>query len=100
MSVALVTLSEAKLHLRLTTTTEDEAVLAIALRASDVIVDYLGPRADDTWTAETVPPVIKAAVLLMLSHLYVHRGDDPSTDDKLWEAIARLLMRRRDPALA
>lgn len=52
------------------------------------------------WTTANVPKRVQSAVLLMLSHLYEHRGDDLKTDEDLWLAIERLLMRSRDPALA
>jgi hypothetical protein len=59
-----------------------------------------GSIARPTWTDATVPGPVQAAVLLLLTHLYKHRGDDPSADAALWEAIGRLLIRFRDPALA
>lgn len=47
------------------------------------------------------PARIQSAVLLMLTHLHEHRGDDDmAIDAALWEAIRRLLERDRDPALA
>ena len=99
--MALVSLSDAKTHLRITTTAQDADITAKLEAAEAVILDYLKVAwVDETWTRETVPLVVKAAILLMATHLYEHRGDDPMTDDKLWEAITRLLMRRRDPALA
>jgi len=53
-----------------------------------------------SWTDATVPAHIQAATLLVLTHLYERRGDDMSSDDVLWQAVGRLLMRSRDPALA
>lgn len=53
-----------------------------------------------TWTDVTVPGPIRSAILLMLTHLYERRGEDMGTDERLWQAIERLLMRSRDPALA
>jgi len=44
--------------------------------------------------------LICGAVLLMLTHLHDHRGEDMDTDANLWDAIGRLLTRFRDPALA
>lgn len=52
------------------------------------------------YTEVTTPAPVQSAILLMLGHLREHRGDDPATDEALWLAISRLLMRQRDPALA
>ena len=52
------------------------------------------------WTDTNVPPDVQAATLLMLTHLMENRGDDMSADAELWEAIANLCRRQRDPALA
>lgn len=52
------------------------------------------------WTAATVPMPVQASVLLMLTHLHEHRGEDMAADEAVWTAIARLLMRSRDPAFA
>lgn len=54
----------------------------------------------ETWTALTVPQDIQSAVLLMVTHLFEHRGDDLSGGEAVWTAIERLLVGRRDPALA
>lgn len=59
-----------------------------------------GGTSSVVWTEDTVPGNVQSAVLLMLSHLYEHRGDDQKTDEALWQAIERLLMRSRDPAFA
>lgn len=97
---SLVTLAEAKTHLRVTTDAQDADIQAKADQASAIVLDYLKGRADEAWTDATVPRPVKAGVLLMLTHLYEHRGDDPATDADLWDAIGRLLVRFRDPALA
>ena len=52
------------------------------------------------WSDLTAPGQVQAAVLLMLTHLYERRGDDMKTDEDVWQAIGRLLMRSRDPAFA
>ena len=65
-----------------------------------MILDYLKHGADPDWTAETLPLPVRAGMLLMLTHLYEHRGDHMEPDDNLWSAIGRLLARFRDPALA
>lgn len=60
-----------------------------------------GTVSSATWTDADVPGPVQSAVLLMLAHLYEHRGDDMEAyDEALWTAIGRLLMRQRDPALA
>jgi hypothetical protein len=53
-----------------------------------------------TWTEATLPGQVQAAILLVLGHLDTQRGDDMATDQHLWLAIERLLMRSRDPAFA
>ena len=102
----LVTEDQAVTHLRLATplSAEAEADLTTKLQqASDAIVDYLKTQADPLWDATTVPAIVQAAILLYLTNLWEHRGDDgaPSdSDNACWMAIERLLRRRRDPALA
>lgn len=100
----LVTLETAKRHLQITDTDHDTDVQEKLTAASAIIRDYLKGKNDPTWTAADVPPVIAAAVLLMLAHLYEHRGDEfgqaNDNDDRVWSAIGNLLIRSRDPALA
>jgi len=102
--MSLVQLADAKVHLHVTDPARDVEIQGKADHASAVIVDYLKEQADPAWTADTAPLVVQAAVLLMLGHLWEHRGDDleapTGSDAAVWEAIARLLMRMRDPALA
>lgn len=66
----------------------------------NVTVAGTGGTAMVEWTPETAPPQVIAAVLIMLTHLYEHRGDDASGDGDVWLTIERLLVRSRDPALA
>jgi Phage gp6-like head-tail connector protein len=98
----IATLAQAKAHLRLSAdASANDADVELKLQqATAIIVDYLKDRADAAWTPYTVPGPVQSATLLMLTHLYEHRGDEPSTDDALWLAISRLLMRLRDPAVA
>lgn len=65
-----------------------------------VTVAGTGGTATVLWTPETVPFQVQAAVLVMLTHLYEHRGDDMASDEQTWAAIRRLLERSRDPAYA
>jgi hypothetical protein len=59
-----------------------------------------GTVGNAVWTDLTVPGNVTAAILILLTHLHEHRGDDQKTDEDLWASIARLLVRHRDPALA
>lgn len=59
-----------------------------------------GGTAAVLWTDATAPFPVKAATKLYLTHLYEKRGDDPETDEQLWMAIGRVLVRSRDAALA
>jgi hypothetical protein len=36
----------------------------------------------------------------MLGRLYEQRGDNEEPDERLWQAVERMLARLRDPALA
>jgi hypothetical protein len=65
-----------------------------------VTVASSGATATVVWDDSTAPGPVQAATLLMLTHLYEHRGDDQKSDTDLWFAIERLLMRSRDPAFA
>jgi hypothetical protein len=100
----LVTLDVAKAHLRITDTAHDADVAQKVSSASASIRDYLDERNDPTWTPDTVPPWLQAAVLLLLGHLYEHRGDefgpDSDNDDRVWTAIERLTRRSRDSTVA
>jgi hypothetical protein len=95
-----VTLEQAKTHLRVVDPASNGDVYLKAQQASAIIGDYLKSRLDATWDETTAPGPIQAATLLMLTHLYEHRGEDMASDQALWMAIDRLVVRYRDPALA
>jgi hypothetical protein len=105
VSNPLITEAQAAAHLRIeppAAGTPPAADLTLKIQqASDVIADYLKAKADPVWDATTAPPLVQAAVLYFLAHLYEHRGDDLETvDPAVWSGIERALMRSRDPALA
>jgi hypothetical protein len=104
MAAVLVTLVTAKLHLRITTAALDPGDLDIQLKldqAEAVILDYLDTFADAAWVSPaTAPGWVTASILLALTDLYEHRGDDQTLSEKTWEAVTRLLVRARNPALA
>ncbi len=99
----LITLETAKSHLRVTSDDEDDDITRKAEEATDVIIDYL-KRSDHGWTADTVKPLVRSAILLQLTWLWSHRGDEAMADlsvhDGLAPGVKGLLMRQRDPALA
>jgi Phage gp6-like head-tail connector protein len=102
----LVTLAEAKAHLRVTDTAHDADITQILATAQEAIVAYEALAADPTWDAASVPRAVKHAILLLLTHYYEHRGDDMiqagagAVDEGVWAAIGRLLAFYRDPTLA
>jgi hypothetical protein len=106
MAAVLVTLTQAKAHLRITMPAGDPGDAEIQFKldqAEAIILDYLkgANGAAIGWTdPTTVPMPVTAAILLMLARLYEQRGDDEEKDQTLWEAIDRLLVRFRDPAIA
>ena len=102
--MALVTLSQAKDHLRVRDDDSNADIQLKAEQASATILDRCNSTAwwraiTTTWTDATVPASVQAAVLVLLSHLYEHRGDDMAADAALWEAIDRLIAMKKDPVL-
>lgn len=62
--------------------------------------DVAGTIGTPGWTDITVPGNVRAAILLVLTHLHENRGDDMRLDDAFWASMGRLLVRFRDPAVA
>lgn len=110
--VDLITVQQANDHLRLDMESDDgsppdfsdderfDEVTRKIAEATDIIVSYLKKPAH-SWTDQTVPPRVRAAILLALSAIWEDRegtgdGDYLRPDG----AIARLLVRDRDPAIA
>ncbi len=104
--MALVTLSQVNLALRLDLVDGDERTADIELKisqAEDAVIDYL-KKPDHGWTAETVPGRVSAAILLVIQSLMdeANAGSllsglgtgDPNN------RIVALLYRLRDPAFA
>lgn len=80
----LVTLAEAKFHLRIDDTFSDVDLAEKITQASDIVTDYVGTTAADgstpaDWDTDTVPPRAKLATLLVLATIYASREgfDDP-----------------------
>lgn len=100
MAAILLTLAQAKGHLRITDSDHDADVQLKLDQAEAIILEYLARPVPETWTSSTVPLPVTAAILLMLARLYEHRGDLEKEDGDLWLSIERLLVRKRGPALA
>lgn len=106
--MALITYEQARDHLRLTADQPIETVEDVMLKmeqASEIVLDRIntseqGRATSADWDETTVPRAVQASILLVLTHLYEHRGDDPSTDEAFWAAIHRLLSPHRDPVIA
>jgi len=99
----LVTLDEAKRHLRVTHDDEDDDIKFRISAASEIVLDYIKKR-DSDWTTDTTPKLVKAATLLVLAGLYEDRGDGEEVlsqaNGYLDRPVTAILHRYRDPALA
>ena len=96
----LITLAQAKAQLQMVDgeNDRDSQIILKMEEASDIVVGYL-KNPNHGWTDRTVPPRVRSAILLVLSHLWAHRGDDGGADP-ISDGVVSLLMRDRDPALA
>jgi len=114
----IVTLEQAKMHLRVIHDSEDEDIELKIHAASAAVIDYLGAYAEeftdssgevilDSSELPVVPPVVKQATLLMLGDMFKNR--EPTADDTvpaqfgygyLPRAVVALLYKLRDPVLA
>jgi hypothetical protein len=102
ISVPLVSLEEAKAHLRITDTAHDADIAQKLNAAQAQIIAKLGPAANETWTETTVPWPIHNAILILLDAFYERRGGDEANDSlrKGLDVIDLLLAPYRDPTLA
>lgn len=102
--MSLVTLEEAKAHLRVMHFDEDSTIAIYMNAATEIVVDYI-KKPEHEWTDTNVPFLIKAAVLLVLTGLYENRGDEAEpdysqADGYLAKPVTAILHRYRDPAYA
>lgn len=100
----LITLDEAKKHLRVDDDAQDDEINSKIEMASAIIIDYLKATTAtvETWLDSageptSVPGVVKSATLLALGELYKNREAEA---DPLTPSVRGLLHRLRDPALA
>jgi len=96
--VALVTIGDVRDRLRIDAPDDDFDVQAMTEQATDIVVDYL-KKPDHSWTSETVPPRIKAAILLVVGRLYMDR-EGQLEGGILSDTVKALVHRDRDPAIA
>ena len=99
----LVTLATAKTHLRITASDQDRRPAETFGRERVDPRLPQRPKRSDLDRRDECTPFIASAVLLLLAHTYEHRGDELArrkTTTRVWEAVANLLRRWRDPALA
>ncbi|MBA1249849.1 head-tail connector protein [Pseudomonas luteola] len=103
----LVTLEEARLHLRVDAEDDDPDLTLKIHAASGAIINYLKKPAfiDETGALlpEAVPFEVKASVLLLLGYLYKNRDEDPGKEFNLGflpPYVTALLYPLRDPAIA
>jgi hypothetical protein len=108
--IELVSLGDAKEHLRQTGTRFDSDLQFKILQASDIVLNYLKINMDASpivfpWTGD-IPFGVQAACLLVLGDLSRYReGTQPQTQastdfDPISPAVKSLLNRWRDPTLA
>jgi len=102
--MSLVTLDEAKSHLRVMHSDEDATITLYMNAATEIVIDYI-KKPDHEWTDAEAPFLIKAAILLVLAGLYENRGDDEKpdysqADGYLAKPVTAILHRYRDPAYA
>jgi hypothetical protein len=97
-------LEQAKAQIKVTSTADDADIALKLADAEAIILDYLKSQADASWTEETVPGPVRAAILRQFADLYRFRGDHPSdartNGEDLAPGVTMLLRRLRDPALA
>lgn len=102
----LITLQEAKDHLRIDTTDEDTHLELLVNAASDAVLNYLkidGLVYYDSSDILDVPYAVKAATLLMTGYLYRLRDNNEGGEYQqgyLPMPVTALLYPLRDPAIA
>ena len=70
-------------------------VMVKAEEASEIVLDYVTDAEKSDWTDADCPPLVKAAIKLVLTNLYDDRSGDPLTP-----GVKNVLRRHRDPTLA
>jgi hypothetical protein len=111
--VEIVTLAEAKQHLRITSDAENQDLGEKLADAHALVLDYVADSKGDayqaemlTWDDESAPRAVRAAILRQFGDLVRFRGndDDPAEvrvdGTTISPRVRQLLRMYRDPALA
>lgn len=105
--INLITMDTAKLHLRIPLSNNDsnQDIMNKIAQSSAIVMDYLKKSTvPESWVKTyspevyDVPPLVVAAVCLVLGELYMNR--EASVVDVLNDNMGRLLWRYRDPTIA
>lgn len=105
--IALVSLDQARDHLRVIHNDDDEDIFSKIEQASAIILDYLkldavptgwGNLSGESPSGTGVPHLVQAATLLVLGEL--HNKREASGADVISPAVVSILNRYRDPAMA
>jgi hypothetical protein len=99
--VPFITLAQAKHHLNVTGENDNVDVQLKTDQAIAIVLAHLKSQVVAGWSDGTVavPGNVQAATLLVLGHLWEHRGDE-EVGAPITPAVERLLIGFRDPALA
>lgn len=105
--MALVTREQVMLGLRIEDEEDAPNVDLKIAQAQDIVLDYIQPKPNPAWTAETVPPRVTAAIILIIGYLY---DDSPEAQEAIAglsgeigskpSPLVGLLKRLRTPTLA
>lgn len=101
---ALVTLEQAKFHLRVVSTNEDDDIERKVEQASDLVLERCNSTSywrgiTATWDMDTVPRSVQAAILVLLAHLFENRGNDMKAHVEVWAAVDSLIRMQKDPVV-
>lgn len=101
---ALITIDEACAQLNMVKVPLDAyELLDLRMKmdqASDAVVRYVTEIDKLDWTSQTVPPNVKAGILLLLRVLYDDRAGESENYFTPGSPICNLLRRHRDPSVA
>lgn len=86
-----VSIQEAEAHLRMDEVNASPDVAFKLTQAHAIVLDFIQNPAAESWTKETVPFAVTAAILIVLSDLYENRQDA----NPLSDAVRALLSKHK-----